>query len=151
MSGLGQGMPGGGMRAQMRASTADREHVVGLLNDAYAEGRLTDDEFHARMGTALSAQTYGELDRVLYDLPSGRPAVRRTNQMAIVSICCAAGQLLVGPPSAIAAVICGHIARGQIRRTGEDGDGLALAGLLIGYAGLALAVLVVLALFWLVR
>jgi len=30
-------------------------------------------------------------------------------------------------------IILGHIARKQIRETGEDGDGLALAGLIIGY------------------
>jgi hypothetical protein len=32
-----------------------------------------------------------------------------------------------------AAIVTGHIARGQIRRTGEAGGGLALAGLIIGY------------------
>jgi predicted RNA-binding protein with TRAM domain len=30
-------------------------------------------------------------------------------------------------------IVLGHIARAQIRRTGQDGDGLALAGLIIGY------------------
>lgn len=150
MAGLGQGIPGGGLRAQMRASTADRDHVVSLLNDAYAEGRLADEEFNARMGTALNAQTYGDLDRVLYDLPAGKPTVRRTNQMAIVSICCAAGQLLAGPLTTIPAIVCGHIARSQIRRTGEEGGGLALAGLLIGYAGLALVLLFFLTIFLLV-
>jgi hypothetical protein len=38
----------------------------------------------------------------------------------------------------------GHLAHGQIRRTGEGGDGLALAGLIIGYANIALSILVVL-------
>jgi hypothetical protein len=142
--GPGQGLPGGG-RARMRASTADRDLVVGLLNNAYAEGRLTKDEFDTRMATALTAPTYGELDRVLYDLPGTRPAVRRTNQMAIASICCGAGQVIAGPLTTIPAIVCGHIARGQIRRTGEDGGGLALAGLLMGYAGAALVVLVLLA------
>src|SRR5690606_13937548 len=33
----------------------------------------------------------------------------------------------------LAGIICGHIARGQIKRTGERGRGLALAGTTIGY------------------
>jgi hypothetical protein len=32
-----------------------------------------------------------------------------------------------------AAIVCGHIARKQIRSSGESGDGLALAGLICGY------------------
>jgi hypothetical protein len=39
---------------------------------------------------------------------------------------------------AIAAVVTGHVARAQIRRTGEGGAGLALAGLVLGYVHLAL-------------
>jgi hypothetical protein len=37
----------------------------------------------------------------------------------------------------LVAVVCGHVARGQIRRTGEAGDGVAIAGLILGYLGLA--------------
>jgi len=39
------------------------------------------------------------------------------------------------------AVVTGHIARRQIRRTGEQGAGFALAGLILGYIGLALMAL----------
>ena len=53
--------------------------------------------------------------------PWGRP----TNTLAIVSLVLA----FVFPP---AALITGIIARKQIRRTGEDGDGLALAGIIVG-------------------
>jgi hypothetical protein len=48
----------------------------------------------------------------------------------------------------IVALTLGHIARGQIRRTGEGGAGLAMAGLLLGYVHLAVAGFVIL--FWLV-
>lgn len=37
----------------------------------------------------------------------------------------------------LVAVVLGHLARGQIRRTGERGDGMAIAGLVLGYLGLA--------------
>jgi hypothetical protein len=38
-------------------------------------------------------------------------------------------------------VILGHIARRQIRETGENGDGMALAGLILGYVGIGLSVI----------
>ena len=40
-------------------------------------------------------------------------------------------------------IIFGHVARGQIRRTGEGGKGLATAALIIGYLQVALMVGVV--------
>jgi hypothetical protein len=43
--------------------------------------------------------------------------------------------------SSIVAVVTGHIARRQIKRTGEQGAGFALAGLILGYVGLGLMVL----------
>ncbi len=45
--------------------------------------------------------------------------------------------------TAVGGVICGHIARRQIREGNESGDGLALAGLIIGYIILALGVIVI--------
>lgn len=48
---------------------------------------------------------------------------------------------------AIVAVVCGHIARGEIRRAQPgtmQGEGMALAGLILGYVHLALILLVVL-------
>lgn len=44
---------------------------------------------------------------------------------------------------AIVAIITGHMARGQIRQTGEGGSGLALAGLILGYLHLALAIIAI--------
>ena len=45
----------------------------------------------------------------------------------------------------VVAVITGHIARHQIRRTGEAGASLALAGLIAGYVSIALTLLFILA------
>ena len=45
---------------------------------------------------------------------------------------------------ALVAVICGHVARGEIRRMPAgsiEGDGLAIAGLILGYAHLVLCAL----------
>jgi hypothetical protein len=41
----------------------------------------------------------------------------------------------------ILAVIFGHIGLSQIKRTGEDGHGQALAGLIMGYVSIALGLL----------
>jgi Domain of unknown function (DUF4190) len=43
----------------------------------------------------------------------------------------------------VAGIVCGHLALGQIKRTGENGRGLALAGLIIGYVLTALILLMI--------
>jgi quinol-cytochrome oxidoreductase complex cytochrome b subunit len=45
----------------------------------------------------------------------------------------------------LVAVITGHIARQQIKRTGESGGSLALAGLVVGYVAIGLFFLFILA------
>lgn len=57
----------------------------------------------------------------------------RTNSLAVVA-------LVLGLVFPLAAIPVGHVARSQIRRTGEQGNGLALAGLILGYIGLVAAV-----------
>ena len=57
-------------RATMRASDADREHIADRLRQATAEGRLLAHELDERLGTALTARTYGELDAIVADLPA---------------------------------------------------------------------------------
>ena len=41
----------------------------------------------------------------------------------------------------VAGAIMGHISLGQIKRTGEKGYGMALAGVIVGWVGVALAVI----------
>ncbi len=55
--------------ARIRASDADRDHVVSLLQEHHAAGRLTAEEFGDRIDRALAARTLGELDELLADLP----------------------------------------------------------------------------------
>jgi len=72
-------------------------------------------------------------------------AIRRTNGMAIASLCCSLGTLLVGI-SFILGIIFGHIALSQIRRDpSQQGRGLALAGVIVGYVFLGIFVLVIIA------
>src|SRR5215472_15959377 len=149
---VGQGypVPGGG-RGQMRAADADRDRAVSFLTTAYTEGRLGKDEYDARLETALSARTYADLDQVVTDLPGARiPPVRQvvttTNGLAVASLACGLAQFVFGPLPTIPAIVLGHVARHQIKRTGEQGGGMALAGLLLGWAAVALGIIAILGL-----
>lgn len=52
----------------------------------------------------------------------------------------------ISPIGWLLAVIFGHTGKGQIRMSGEDGSGMASAGLIMGYAGIAVIVLALCAL-----
>jgi len=54
----------------LRTSRADREHVVGVLQVAFVQGRLTQDEFEDRVGQTLTSRTYAQLSAVTADLPA---------------------------------------------------------------------------------
>jgi hypothetical protein len=68
-------------------------------------------------------QPYGQPGYPAYPQPY---AQARTNTMAILSLVFA----FVFAPLAI---VFGYMAKKQIKQTGEDGDGLATAGLVMGY------------------
>ncbi len=59
-------------QAQIRASDADRERIADRLREAAAEGRLLTHELEQRLTAAFTARTYGELDALVFDLPTGR-------------------------------------------------------------------------------
>ena len=63
------------------------------------------------------------------------PAEQKTNVLAIIALIGA----FVFP---LAGIICGHIALGQIKKTGESGQGLALWGTILGYVFTVLWVLI---------
>ncbi|MGH7765697.1 MAG: DUF4190 domain-containing protein [Candidatus Dormibacteraceae bacterium] len=61
------------------------------------------------------------------------------NPWAIVSICFAASTVIgTWCFGGLIAVVTGHIARQQIKRSGESGASLALAGLIVGYVAIGL-------------
>lgn len=53
----------------MRVSNAEREAILARLHAATEEGRLDLDEFAERSRQAYEARTYGEVERLLADLP----------------------------------------------------------------------------------
>jgi hypothetical protein len=135
----------------IRATDRDRDAAIGVLQASYTEGRLTMAEHDTRVGQALAAQTYAELDTLTADLPlrptypdapvppapSFPPLPRRTNGLAVASLICGLAQPFTGMLSTIPAIALGHVARGQIRRTGEEGRTMATWGVILGWAGVA--------------
>lgn len=53
----------------IRASDHDRDAVVATLRDAYAQGRLTLEEFQERTAAAYDGRTWGDLRELTTDLP----------------------------------------------------------------------------------
>jgi len=64
--------------------------------------------------------------------------------MAVVSLVAGVSGYVLPHPfvAGIVAIITGHMARHQIRHSGEGGSRLALAGLVLGYVHLALSILI---------
>lgn len=86
-------------RNRMRASHADREHVIDALKVAFVQGRVTKGELVVRVGQALGSRTYAELAALTADIPAGaigaqppRVAARaRARPPVKVAMACAAG------------------------------------------------------------
>ena len=66
-----------------------------------------------------------------------RPVDRRTNGVAIATLVTG----LLG--MALIPIVLGHIALRQMKRTGEEGQALAVIGLVLGYLALAGCVLLI--------
>ncbi|MCU1481367.1 MAG: hypothetical protein JWQ19_2153 [Subtercola sp.] len=73
--------------------------------------------------------------------PPGAPE-GRTNVLAIVSLVLGIVSYFTGFFLAIGAIITGHIALSQIKKTGGKGRGMALGGLILGYVGIVVGILV---------
>jgi Domain of unknown function (DUF4190)/Domain of unknown function (DUF1707) len=174
--------------ATMRASHADRERTVDVLKAAYAEGRLTPDEYNDRVELVYRALTYGQLSGIVQDLPSGPmpvpyltpapvipaafvpyppayevpspyahgrpydpyanpfappPRYRRTNGLAVAALILGVTEIFTLGLTALPALICGHLSKGQIRERDEDGEGMAVTGIVLGWLGVALWLLLI--------
>ena len=148
---------------QLRASDADREAAADRLQTAAVEGRLDAEELEQRLGQVYAARYCTDLTRLTSDVtppappPAPMPAAiyappmpagSVTNGLAIASMI--AGIFWFAWLGSICAVIFGHIALGQINASNgrETGRGFAIAGLALGYIGLATMLLAMLAVVW---
>ncbi|NGO10006.1 DUF1707 and DUF4190 domain-containing protein [Streptomyces sp. HC44] len=138
----------------MLASHADRERAVDVLRAGFGEGRLQQAELEKRIARAYEARTVGELALLVADLPqgpmpvpfaAGAPVPRTflpaqpppTNSKAVGSMVCGVLTTMTFGITGLPAVILGHTARAEIRRTGEGGEGFAMAGLILGWLSVA--------------
>ncbi len=69
----------------------------------------------------------------------------KTNGLAIAALCCGIGQILLGLIAGIPGIILGFIALNQIKAKGEGGRGMAIAGIVLGFAGIALFLILIIA------
>ena len=74
--------------------------------------------------------------------PYSQVAQRKTNGLAIAALVCGCGGFLLFVP-AFLGIIFGFVARTQIKRSNgaQKGDGMAIAGIIVGFAWLAILVL----------
>jgi hypothetical protein len=82
----------------VRASDAEREHTVALLQHGFADGRLTQDELEERAAAAFAARTTAELTDLTADLPDReqppRPGRVLDRRLLCILLC-------VHPPAAL--------------------------------------------------
>ena len=74
------------------ASDGERDAAVQVLNEAFAEGRLTADEHGDRVRAAFAGRTWPELARLTADLPGAANAAgpaARPCPAAWTGACCA--------------------------------------------------------------
>jgi hypothetical protein len=83
----------------VRASDAEREQTVALLQRNFADGRLTQAELEERAGAAYAAQTRAQLRDLTADLPAAQQQPPRSgmvlDQRPLVIL------LWVHPPAAL--------------------------------------------------
>lgn len=143
--------------AGMRPSDADRSRAVDVLAAAFAEGRLDGGEHRRRVDLALRATSYQELSALTADLPSGPlpvpgqflpmpygygrpypyPRSLPVDGCAVASLTLGViapfAWFLPGIPSLIA-IVTGHVALARADNHASGSRGMAIAGLVLGYA-----------------
>lgn len=106
---------------------------------------MTDPNLPDQPGEVPPAQpapAYGTPPAYGQTAPSGA----KTNTLAIVSLVASIIGLVSGI-GFLVGIVCGHIALGQIKKTGEQGRGMAVAGLIIGYVGIVIAIILTILFF----
>lgn len=96
-------------------------------------------------GYAPTPQQYPTYATPAYPGYYAGPMAQSTNGMAIASLVCSIAGFVIFPLiGAVLGVIFGHIALKQIKVSQEQGHGMAVAGLVMGYIQLALSLLAIL-------
>ena len=102
-------------RSELRASHEDRDRVVELLRVSAGDGRLTAEELDERLELAMTARTYGELAKLVADLPAdGSVAIGCPRAKDVVRLDCGSGHTVrngqwIVPQRIEARVRSGHL------------------------------------------
>jgi hypothetical protein len=136
-----------------RASDADREAVVAHLNAAVADGRLSLSEFDTRTRHVYRSRTWGELLRIVHDLPPllvkpGPPKPAAAPAWPQVALGLGIASLPtafcapVGITAGVLAVVFGVLGLRSSSAPSQPAGrhGQALAGLICGAFGTALSI-----------
>ncbi len=91
----------------LRASDAERDQAVELLQRSFADGRLTQAEFGERAGAALAAQTRAQLSDLIADLPVAQQQPPRSGMVLDRRLLCIL--LCVHPPAGLVYWLICHI------------------------------------------
>lgn len=117
----------------VRASDAERDQVVALLQRHFADGRLTQAELEERAGAAYAAQTRDQLRALTADLPADKEPARPAGDLDLCLLCLL---LCVCPPAGLAYWLlsrrtrqapdrpgqgAGHPGAGTVAPSGADG------------------------------
>ncbi|WP_203579326.1 DUF4190 domain-containing protein [Microbacterium hibisci] len=106
---------------------------------AYGAAPSSGSAYGAPAGGAAS---YGAAPA--YGYGYGAPA--KTNTLAIVSLVASIASFIILPfIGSIVGVITGHMSLNQLKTSGEQGRGMALAGTIVGWVGLGLSILGIIA------
>lgn len=89
---------------------------------------------------AYGSPAYGAAPAYGYGAPA------KTNTLAIVSLISSIASFVILPViGSIVGVITGHMSLNQLKTSGEQGRGMALAGTIVGWVGLGLTILGIIA------
>ena len=124
-------------RVALRASDAEREQAVALLQRSFADGRLTLAELEERVAAAFAARTRAQLHDLTADLPAAeqppRPGPVLDRRLLCILLC-------VCPPAGLAYWLLSASRAGPLRawrRNARPWQQL-LAGAIVAGAGVAL-------------
>lgn len=110
-----------GALGRLRATHFDRVQVIGTLKAAFVQGRLTEDEYNARVEQASASRTHADLAALTADIPAGssaaRPPTAKDARMGVLVILIAAsvlGALVLLQPDNMLAVMTAFMAAATV-------------------------------------
>jgi Domain of unknown function (DUF1707)/Cell wall-active antibiotics response 4TMS YvqF len=100
--------------SRLRISDADRDRAASILNEAFADGRLTPEEHSERLDGIYAAKTQADIVPLVSDLPGASSALARPSGDAVAYPTGSSVESL-GKPSRMVCVFSGASRKGSWR------------------------------------